>query len=331
MLSRTAAGFSLTLVIQLCAAHAAELDPQQIGLIRDTAASICNTVGDINGKRTDVQVQGVVKRQLNGLLGRFVGAGPPGIKALSPDEVEGLSHDATTIAVAGDRDCREHLFDKFFDKLTATPSGATGTVIQQTNGPNSPALNGSANVVIYNGYSGTPQSKSEKGLFIECHFGSRPRQMPAEGLYYLFVISDALFNISVEAAGLPGMQFPATPNAMLFSRKCTVTNYTDDVLIDISFKPILDFKTMIRRPDGVFEGHGVDHSREGLVNIPKIDVASDKAVVFYIENTSNGFVDITMPKSGMARRLGSTEPFPVPVVSNGPILGLGWLNEFQTR
>jgi hypothetical protein len=149
MLSRIAAGFVLALGVQLSAAHSAELDPQQIGLIRDTAASICNTVKDIKGERTDIQVQGEVKGQLSGLLGRLASAGASGAGTLSRDEFEGLSQDATAIAVAGDRECREHLFDKMFDKITATTTG--GTVIQQPNGTNSPTQNGNGNTVIING------------------------------------------------------------------------------------------------------------------------------------------------------------------------------------
>ena len=40
----TAAGLS-------AAASAAQLDPQQMALIKDAATSICNTVKDIKGKR----------------------------------------------------------------------------------------------------------------------------------------------------------------------------------------------------------------------------------------------------------------------------------------
>ena len=128
MLCRVAAACVLTLGIEL-SAHSAQLDPQQIGLIRDTAASICNTVKDIKGERTDVQVQGEVKGQLSGLLGRLASAGASGTGTLSRDEFEGLSQDATAIAIAGDRECREHLFDKMFDKITATPSGTTGGTV----------------------------------------------------------------------------------------------------------------------------------------------------------------------------------------------------------
>ena len=44
-------------------------DGQQIGLIKDTAVSICNTVKDIKGEKTDVQIQGEIKGQLSGRPG----------------------------------------------------------------------------------------------------------------------------------------------------------------------------------------------------------------------------------------------------------------------
>jgi hypothetical protein len=153
MLRPIVAACALTLGIELSAAHSAQLDPQQIGLIRDTAASICNTVKDIKGEKTDAQIQGEVKGQLSGLLGKLSGTegSASGTGTLSRDAFEGLTQDATAAGLTGDRDCRMKLFDKMFDKITATTSGATGTVIQQTNGTNSPAQNGNGNAVIING------------------------------------------------------------------------------------------------------------------------------------------------------------------------------------
>jgi len=78
-------------------AHA--LDTQQIGLIKDTAVSICNTVKDVKGEKTDVQIQGEIKGQLSGLFGRLANAGASGTGSLSRTEFEGLTQDATGIAL----------------------------------------------------------------------------------------------------------------------------------------------------------------------------------------------------------------------------------------
>jgi hypothetical protein len=57
MIRPIAAACALTLGIELSAAQAAQLDSQQIALIRDTAASICNTVKEIKGEKTYAQIQ----------------------------------------------------------------------------------------------------------------------------------------------------------------------------------------------------------------------------------------------------------------------------------
>ncbi len=153
MLCRIAVACVLTLGIELSAAHSAQLDPQQIALIRDTAASICNTVKDIKGEKTYAQIQGEIKGQLSGLLGRLSGAeaSASGTGVLGRDAFEGLTQDATATSLAEDRECRMKLFDKMFSTITATTSGTIGaTVIQHTDGTNSPAQNGNGNSVIIN-------------------------------------------------------------------------------------------------------------------------------------------------------------------------------------
>jgi hypothetical protein len=50
-------------------AYAAQLDPQQMALVKDAATSICNTVKDIKGEKTNAQIRGEIKGQLSGLLG----------------------------------------------------------------------------------------------------------------------------------------------------------------------------------------------------------------------------------------------------------------------
>ncbi len=112
MLCRRLAVLILTSAGGLSAASSAQLDPQQIALVKDTANSICNTVTEIKGEKTDVQIQGEVKGQLSGVLGRLASAGASGTGSLSRDEFEGLTQDATGIALTGDRECRERLFDR---------------------------------------------------------------------------------------------------------------------------------------------------------------------------------------------------------------------------
>jgi hypothetical protein len=117
----------LSLGASLPAAYAAQLDPQQMALIKDAATSICNTVKDIKGEKTYAQIQGEVKGQLSGLLGRLSGteASASGTGTLSRDAFDGLTQDATATALTDDRDCRMKLFNKMFDTVTAPTGGAT--------------------------------------------------------------------------------------------------------------------------------------------------------------------------------------------------------------
>jgi hypothetical protein len=96
-----------------------QLSPEQVQMIRDTAASICNTVKEAKGQESDVQIQGDVEAKLGGLAGKLANVGGSGKGSLAREEFEGLSRDATATAMQGDRECRERLFDKMFDKLTA--------------------------------------------------------------------------------------------------------------------------------------------------------------------------------------------------------------------
>jgi hypothetical protein len=105
------------------AAYAQQLNSQQIQLIKDTAASVCDTVKEAKGQKSDIQIQGDVKAQLSGLIGKFVDVGGGAKGALTREEFEGLSREATGSALEGDRGCRERLFNKMFDKLGSGSPG----------------------------------------------------------------------------------------------------------------------------------------------------------------------------------------------------------------
>jgi len=108
--------------ISLPAASAQQLNSQQIQIIRDTAASICNTVKEAKGQKSESQIQGDVTAKLNGLVGKVIDIGGSGKGSLNDEQFEGLSRDATATALEGDRSCRERLFNKMFDRFSATPS-----------------------------------------------------------------------------------------------------------------------------------------------------------------------------------------------------------------
>jgi len=110
--------FILTCLSGIPGVSAQPLNAQQIQIIKDTAASICNTIKEAKGKKSDFQIQGDIKAQLGGLVGKLADIGGSGRGSVTNEEFEGLSRDATAAALTGDRDCRERLFNKMFDKLS---------------------------------------------------------------------------------------------------------------------------------------------------------------------------------------------------------------------
>jgi hypothetical protein len=103
---------------EFSSASSKQLEVQQLGLIRDTATSICNTVKDASGKSTNSQVQGEIKGELSGLFSRLATAGLSGTGSITNETFDGLTRDATAAALSGDRDCRERVFDKMFDRIS---------------------------------------------------------------------------------------------------------------------------------------------------------------------------------------------------------------------
>jgi hypothetical protein len=109
-------------------ASAQQLNPQQVQLITNTAASICNTIKEAKGQKDDLQLQGDVKAELTGLLGKLVGAGAGVGAKLNQEQFEGLSREATATALQGDRDCRERVFIQMFNSLQAVREDATKNI-----------------------------------------------------------------------------------------------------------------------------------------------------------------------------------------------------------
>jgi hypothetical protein len=109
------------------AAYGQQLNAQQIDLIKRTANDVCNTVREARGQQSSSQIEGEVRARLSGLSGRLVDLGGSGKGSVSQDEFEGLTRDATALALQGDRECRERLFNRMFDRLSdATPQPASG-------------------------------------------------------------------------------------------------------------------------------------------------------------------------------------------------------------
>jgi len=113
----------------LSAASGQQLNPQQIQMIKDVAVSICNTIKEAKGQKSDVQLQGDVTAQLGGLAGKIGDAGVSGRGSLTHEDYEGISREATAAALEGDRACRERIFETMY----GWPSRQSPPVLQPAN------------------------------------------------------------------------------------------------------------------------------------------------------------------------------------------------------
>jgi hypothetical protein len=109
---------ALVFCVPIVDARAASFDANEIQIIKDAAASICNSVKELKGDKTKIEIEGDVSAKLSGLVSKLADAGVSGKGSLSKEDFNGLTQDATAIAIEGDRQCRERLIDKMFDKLS---------------------------------------------------------------------------------------------------------------------------------------------------------------------------------------------------------------------
>jgi hypothetical protein len=153
---------TLASVVAVLPATAQGLNSQQTTLFEHTAASICNTVKETKGQKSEEQIQGEVNANLGGFVGRIVNTGGSVKGSVSREEFDGLSQDATAAAQEGDRGCRERVFIRMFDKLTAGAPPPNKGLTCAVNDPTPTPLNvraspnGLKKGVLYNGDQVTP-------------------------------------------------------------------------------------------------------------------------------------------------------------------------------
>lgn len=115
---------SIALIVFLCAVtEAGAGQQQQIDLIKNTASDVCDTVKQARGRSTVVDIQGEVATKLSGLAGKFIDLGGAVSARRTKEEFEGLSREATAIALQGDRECRERPFTLMFDNIFQSSVG----------------------------------------------------------------------------------------------------------------------------------------------------------------------------------------------------------------
>jgi hypothetical protein len=106
----------------------AQLTPHQILIIADGVTSICTTIKQAEGHKSDPQIKADVNAELGALIGRVANVGGFGVSALSREQYEGLSRDATATALQSDRDCREQVFNQIVDTISARNTLVAGTL-----------------------------------------------------------------------------------------------------------------------------------------------------------------------------------------------------------
>jgi hypothetical protein len=160
--------------------------------------------------------------------------------------------------------------------------------------------------------------KKAEELFIDCHIGSAPTAMPRSGRIFSVEILNSKSIVTTERFVLHGRD-PAELLSIfnpLNTAQCIVTNYSADVLLSIDLDLVIEFAAMVKRPDGLMEGHGIENSVKSHVNIPKVDAGAELPFVFYILNQAPSFVNIHIPTTVLAQRLGAQDKAIVPVAAN---------------
>ncbi|MGB3338707.1 MAG: hypothetical protein WBA73_16150 [Devosia sp.] len=101
---------------------AAQFDVEQVRLIQETAKTICDSVQSISGSMSTVAAEGEISAEIQGLFSQIADAGANGKASYTKEEYQGLSRDATAVALEKDQGCRERIFELMFEKLTSAPT-----------------------------------------------------------------------------------------------------------------------------------------------------------------------------------------------------------------
>jgi hypothetical protein len=116
------------------------------------------------------------------------------------------------------------------------------------------------------------------------------------------------FNFSGKEWQWPGSATATPP--LLEGYRCEITNYDAVPIFDFLMQLDLTFFEAVDVPDqpNTKRQGPVKLRRDWQIDVPKIDVGSTNAFVFYIFNFQpDQFVNVLMPKTAIMRRLGETE------------------------
>lgn len=159
-------------------------------------------------------------------------------------------------------------------------------------------------------------------IFAQCQYGVMPAVMPPEGRVHVLTAMELPPETGGGLAdffGRPGSEWKWTNDGEpSWSYRCELTNYSSDVLINVSVPVRLTFRTPMPVPgqQNARRQGDVTLDRNWVFVVPKLDPAPAAPYVFYVWNSSvKKFVQVRLPESV------STDSGSVPLVQPGGNLG----------
>jgi len=152
-------------------------------------------------------------------------------------------------------------------------------------------------------------------LFVECHSVLPPSAVPPEGMISVLQLwplpAENGGGGLAEIYGIPGKElaWPTAQGIALAFRRCTLTNYSANALLNVSMSLHLTFRRAVKdaQQPGATRSGDVALSRDWPISVPQVGVGPDHSLVFYIFNMSEQFADASFPESATAQLAGENE------------------------
>ena len=144
---------------------------------------------------------------------------------------------------------------------------------------------------------------SSDRIFVQCQMGLMPSVVPSEGRIHVLLTSEIPKEMG--GGGLP--DYFATPGSQwkwrnddlpAWAYRCDITNYSTDVLFDVSISAHLTFRVPVPVPgQEKSRAQGdVTLDRDWVFTVPKLDPSPATPYVFYVWNCCvPKFVQVALP------------------------------------
>jgi hypothetical protein len=144
-------------------------------------------------------------------------------------------------------------------------------------------------------------------VFVECSFTGTPKRVPASGKFEIvgFSVRDGLIKggLGKYDIGDPGAEVKwPTPNQVPV--KCSVTNYSDTPLFDLSFEFEVVAHETITEGNTKSTGNGIIGREVIQIQLPRLEAGEDHPLELYMENQSDYFLSIKLNRRAAAKLIG---------------------------